>query len=122
MKLRKYGPAFPNAADLMAWAEARKDPSAQPWAEFVGATLFGLETVPVRALSEHVTLHLTVAERLARGLDPAGSGALWGRGAGAEARILRQELAAEAPHGGDFSALAYRDLFEACLLYTSRCV
>ena len=115
LKLRKYGPAFPNAADLMAWAEARKDPSAQPWAEFVGATLFGLETVPVRALSEHVTLHLTVAERLARGLDPAGSGALWDKEAGAAAQAMMQELSAEAPHGGDFSALAYRDLFEALI-------
>ncbi|MBH1973931.1 MAG: double-strand break repair protein AddB [Rhodobacteraceae bacterium] len=115
LKLRKYGPAFPTATDILAWAEARQDPSAPPWARFVCATLFGLETVPTQALSEHIALHRGVAESLARGVEPEGSGGLWEKEAGAAALALMQELAAEAPYGGDFSAAAYRDLFESLI-------
>lgn len=112
LKLRKTGPAFPTGPDLLQWAAARSD-NALPWAQFLADTLQDLDQIPRRPLAEHVSQHRGLSEALARGLDPAGSGALWNKPAGIEALALMETLAAEAPHGGTFSAPEYRDLFEA---------
>ena len=112
LKLRKTGPAFPTGADLLAWAAARDD-AALPWAQFLADTLQDLDQIPRRPLTEHVAQHRALSEALARGLDPAGSGDLWDKPAGIESLALMETLAAEAPHGGNFSAVEYRDLFEA---------
>ena len=113
LKLRRKGPAFPQAADLLAWAAAQKDPEAVTWASFFAPALTNLDIVQEAPLSEHVSRHRLLAESIARGLDPEGSGGLWAKEAGAEALKLMETLAAEAPHGGSFTAAAYRDLFES---------
>lgn len=112
LKLRKSGPSFPTAEDLLAWAEARKD-NALPWAQFLANCLHGLDQIPARPLAEHVAQHRALSETLARGLDQTGSGELWLKEAGIEALALMDTLSAEAPYGGTFSAVEYRDLFEA---------
>lgn len=112
LKLRKNGPAFPTGADLLEWAAARAD-NALPWAQFLADSLQDLDQISRRPLAEHVAQHRALSEALARSLDPAGSGALWEKAAGIEALALMETLAAEAPHGGSFSAAEYRDLFEA---------
>ena len=112
LKLRKQGPAFPTGADIVAWAGARND-DALPWAQGLAAGLADLETIPRRPLAQHVAQHRTLAETLARGLAPDGAGELWQKEAGIEALKLMDELTAEAPYGGAFSAAEYRDLFEA---------
>lgn len=112
LKLRKQGPAFPTGADIVAWAGARND-DALPWAQALAASLADLEVIPRRLLADHVAQHRALAETLARGLAPDGAGELWQKAAGIEALKLMDELTAEAPHGGTFSAAEYRDLFEA---------
>ncbi|MDB5658565.1 MAG: RecB family exonuclease-like protein [Cypionkella sp.] len=112
LKLRKKGPAFPTTADLLAWAEARRD-DALPWAHFVATSFEDLDQVARRPLTEHVAHHRALSEALARGLDPSGSGDLWNKAAGIEALALVDNLSAEAPYGGTFSAAEYRDLFES---------
>lgn len=112
LKLRKHGPAFPTAVDLLEWAKARDDDSL-PWAEFIASCLNGLDAIARRPLAEHVSQHLAVAEAFARGLSAVGTGELWKKEAGAEALALMESLTTEAPYGGQFSAVEYRDLFEA---------
>lgn len=115
LKLRRKGPAFPQAEDLQAWAQVQKDAGVLPWASFVARSLTGLETVSEAPLSEHVTRHRRLAEDIARGLDAEGTGGLWAKEAGAAALELMETLANESPHGGSFKAAAYRDLFEALI-------
>lgn len=115
LHLRKYGPVFPDAASLRHWAAQRKEPEALPWAEAIGQALDGLEQVRTRPLQAHVDHHRAVAEALARGTDPDGSGGLWEKEAGIEALKQMESLAAEAPYGGDFSAADYADLFRVFL-------
>jgi RecB family exonuclease len=113
LSLRRNGPAFPDAASLAAWATAQKDPAVMPWALAIGQAISGLETVGTRPLLDHVRHHRAVAEALARGTDPEGSGGLWLKEAGIEALKQIETLEAEAPHGGSFSAAEYDDLFGA---------
>ncbi len=113
LKLRKHGPSFPTGDDLITWAQTRTDAGIQDWAGFLAQALAGLEAVASRGLADHVTQHRALAETLARGTAVSGSGALWDKEAGLAALALMTDLAAEAPHGGTFSAPAYRDLFDA---------
>lgn len=113
LKLRRYGPSFPTGADLIVWAQTRKDSGIQDWASFIASALDGLEGIVTRPLTDHVSQHRSLAETLARGTAPSGTGGLWDKEAGIAALALMDDLASEAPHGGSFSAPAYRDLFGA---------
>ncbi len=113
LKLRRYGPSFPTGADLIVWAQTRKDSGIQDWASFIASALDGLEGIATRPLTDHVSQHRSLAETLARGTAPSGTGGLWDKEAGIAALALMDDLASEAPHGGSFSAPAYRDLFGA---------
>ncbi len=115
LKLRRKGPAFPQAQDLQEWAAVQKDPSLPAWSHFVASSLTGLETVGEAPLLDHVTRHRALAESVARGLDATGSGVLWLKEAGAAALKLMDDFTAEAPHGGTFTPAAYRDLFESLI-------
>lgn len=113
LKLRRYGPSFPTGADLIVWAQTRKDSGIQDWASFIASALDGLEGIATRPLTDHVSQHRSLAETLARGTALSGTGGLWDKEAGIAALALMDDLASEAPHGGSFSAPAYRDLFGA---------
>ncbi len=115
LKLRKSGPAFPTGRTLIDWAKSRAEPGIVAWAEFLARVLDVAEIKLRRALVEIVAHHLTLAEALARGTAPVGSGVLWDKEAGAEALALMAGLAKEAPHGGPYSAVEYRDLFGSLL-------
>ncbi|QUS36414.1 double-strand break repair protein AddB [Falsirhodobacter algicola] len=115
LHLRRNGPPFPVAADLAAWAATRPADGVADWAEWVGATLDGLEGIGTRSLSAHLEHHLRVAERLAAGPGATGSGALWSAAAGEAACALVSDLRAEAEHGGDMSPADYAELFDSVL-------
>lgn len=115
LKLRRKGPAFPEAADLRSWAEAQKDPALPAWTAFFADALTRLDDIPEAPLTTHVARHRELAEAIARGEDAAGSGRLWEEAAGIEALALMDTLTAEAPYGGSFTAAAYRDLFNALI-------
>ncbi|MFE3835818.1 double-strand break repair protein AddB [Pseudogemmobacter sonorensis] len=112
LSLRQRGPAFPDPAALRHWAEARKEPLAPHWAERMGAILVGLADTAAATLPERIARHRNLAEALARGTDPGGSGALWERAAGAEALAAMDELAREAPEGFALSLKDYAALLD----------
>lgn len=115
LKLRRYGPAFPDGQTLRDWAATRKDDGVADWADWLARSLQGLEDVLRRPLSDHVDRHLALAEALACGPADTGSGGLWDKSAGVAALKAVQELQAEASNGGDFSCAEYQDLFLAVL-------
>lgn len=113
LRLRRHGPVFPTGADLQAWAETREDPQAVAWAAALAAVIDRFEPVPSLPLTDLVALHRNLAESLARGTAPDGSGGLWDKEAGDSARATFQALQDESPHGGQFQPAEYADLFEA---------
>ncbi len=112
LHLRRKGPAFPTGGDLVAWA---KDDDRAAWAAPLADALKGLEHISTRPLADHVSHHKSLAEALARGNGPSGSGALWAEDAGIKALAVLDDLAREAVHGGDMSPQDYTALFTAVL-------
>lgn len=115
LTLRRKGPVFPTGADLSDWAATRNDPQASLWASALGAVIDQFEPVATLPLTALVTLHRSLAEMLARGTAPDGSGGLWEKAAGIAALQQMQVLQDESPHGGNFSPAAYADLFNALI-------
>jgi len=121
LKLRRYGPAFPTGEDLIAWAQAQKNPAVLPWAEWVARCITLADLPDARPLTEHVADHLALVTALAGGAaqthEPGAAiaGDLWAKEAGAEARKTMDALILEAEHGGTMTPADYRDLFEAIL-------
>ncbi len=109
LHLRRYGPAFPAWRDLQSWAG--QDADRQTWAAWIGSALDGLEAVGARPLSEHLENHIQIAECLAAGPAGTGSGGLWDKAAGREARRWVGELRREAEYGGTLSPFDYASLF-----------
>ncbi|MFD1914237.1 double-strand break repair protein AddB [Halodurantibacterium flavum] len=114
LHLRRKGPAFPTGAAILDWASARGDDDLIRWAGWLAALLEGLETIGERPLSDHVAQHLHLAEALAGGPE-GGTGELWLKEAGQTARRVVDDLLREAPWGGIFATVDYRDLFAAVL-------
>ncbi|WP_158965108.1 double-strand break repair protein AddB [Chachezhania sediminis] len=113
LHLRRYGPAFPDAAALVRWAEKQADRRGI-WVEWLTDTLCGLDDRAEDTLEGWTERLLSVAERVAGG--PAeGSGGLWERNAGIKARSVLDLLQAEAPAGGDLTATEFADLLGALL-------
>lgn len=108
LRLRRKGPAFPDAVFLRDWAGARPEEGAAVWGEGVAEGIEALARAGTAALAAHVALHRRVAERL------AGAG-LWDKEAGAAALAVMEDLAAEADAGGVLAVHDYRDLFEAII-------
>jgi double-strand break repair protein AddB len=100
LRLREAGPAFPTAADLAEFAATRRLAETGAWSAAVAGVLDGLAEAGVAPLARHEAALRARAEALARGLAPAGSGALWDREGGQAARAALDLLAAEAGAGG----------------------
>lgn len=115
LSLRRKGPPFPTPDSLRNWASGQKDPRAVTWAEWIIASLTGLETLRRRALADHLGHHLAIAETLSRGPWAEGEGELWLKPAGVEARRVVAELQAEAAIGGILAVHDYRNLFDSVL-------
>ncbi|MBL9051288.1 MAG: double-strand break repair protein AddB [Tabrizicola sp.] len=111
LHLRRNGPAFPTAQTLTDWAETCDAAQAQDWARIVGSTICGHEGTPRMPLPAFVARHLGITETLARGFAETGSGALWEKAAGEEARKALTDLEREAEAGGDLTPADYAGLF-----------
>lgn len=110
LRLRRYGPAFPDAVALRAWAGS-DEPARQAWADWLTEVLDGLERAEVEPLSAMIETHLARSARLAAG--PQGrveASELWREEGGAECLRLFDDLRAEAAYGGDYSPSDYADL------------
>ena len=114
LRLRRFGPPFPTAQSLAAWA-AKSDESRKSWAAWLGGLIGGLEKIGTRSLSAHLDHHLALAQAFAAGPDGQGTGELWRQAAGREAQRQIEELRREAQHGGDLSVSDYASLFHAVL-------
>lgn len=131
LRLRRHGPAFPDAAALLHWANLpdrshRSDPQAggaseaAPWASWLGRVLeaLGGPTAQETArndtpLADHLAdLHRILA--LLAGTDSADA-PLWQEDAGAATAEVLRELEAEAAQAGPLSAVAFSDLLGALL-------
>ncbi|MEJ2023344.1 MAG: double-strand break repair protein AddB, partial [Maritimibacter sp.] len=104
---------YPTPEALMVWAEQRED--RRDWAVWVGSILGEFAQTGTRPLTEHVAHVLAVAEHLCAGPVGEGSGELWEKPAGREARKVCDELIREAPYGGSFAPADFRDLFASVL-------
>jgi ATP-dependent helicase/nuclease subunit B len=112
LHLRRHGPAFPKGEDLITWA---KGDDATLWATALAADLDGLDQISTRPLADHIAHHQSLAESLARGTAPAGTGTLWAENAGINALAVMANIAAEARYGADMSPQDYTALFTAIL-------
>lgn len=115
LHLRRHGPPYPDAESLRAWGETRTEPLAADWVRWLCTCFTGRNQPGDRPLSQRVEEHLLLAEHIARGCRGEGSGTLWEREAGEEARAAMDELVAEAPHGGPISGMDYAHLFHSLL-------
>ncbi len=110
LRLRRYGPAFPDRESLTKWAE--KDPdSRESWAQWLCEILEDFAAPPAAALTDHVEQHFRLAERVAAGPSAATeTSELWREAAGREARRLMEDLRSQSGFGGHLGALDYADL------------
>lgn len=120
LHLRRHGPAFPTAANLLAWGRARKDAeTAEPWCSWLAGVLerfAGMgDAASARALGEHLALHVALTDEVTRGADGQGTATFWEKEAGLAAAAMVAELAAEAEHGGTLTLTEYRNLFTALI-------
>lgn len=115
LRLREKGPVFPTGADLLAWGAAQKEPFALGWATALAGVVDAVAGPATLPLADHVRRLRLVAERLARGPAPEGTGGLWEKAAGAEALAFLSALEAEADHGATVTAGEFRDLFDSLI-------
>jgi double-strand break repair protein AddB len=112
---RREGPAFPTAESLARWAAASGIDGAGSWAAMLGETLCGHDAQGVAPLPALVARHLAVTEHLARGFAETGTGTLWEKEAGLEARAAMEELRTEAEAGGAVTPGDYANLLRTVL-------
>lgn len=115
LKLRRYGPAFPDFATVLDWAGKQSLDGALGWAQSIAPIFAARCDDSPRPLAAHITAHLNLSESLARGTDEGGTGALWQAEAGAALQLLMAELQANADAAADMSASDYCALFETLL-------
>ncbi len=109
LHLRRYGPPFPTADDLMAWAGNDEDRSN--WVAWLAPFVTGQAEHGVQPLTAYLEKHLQLAEGLAAGPDATGSGGLWDEAAGREAARICADMRQAAPAGGQINARDYAALF-----------
>lgn len=115
MQLRRKGPAFPTGEALLTWAATRKETGLLPWAQTLATLIERAAGITTGTLADLVAAQCELAEAFARGTAAEGSGTLWDKEAGVEARKLMSGLATEADAGGVLAPVEYRDLFDAVI-------
>ncbi len=112
VKLRRFGPVFPDLETVLNWAAQQRIAGATEWALAL-APLFSAGVGPApRTLSRHIADHIALTEALARGTAMNGTGALWDGAAGREIRNLMDELTREADAAAPLTIQDYRAMFE----------
>ena len=109
LHLRRYGPPFPDADALMAWADKGKDRLA--WATWLASLVTGHDIAGTQPVGAYLDQHLALAQSLSAGPDAQGTGGLWDEAAGREAARACENLRLAAPMGGDIGARDYIALF-----------
>ena len=115
LHLRRKGPAFPDAGFLRDWASKRREVGAAEWGASLAAVLEAATALPRAPLPELVGHHIALAERLARGAMPDGSGALWDQDPGVKALAVMHALVNDSPSALLLEAADYAPLLAAVL-------
>ncbi|MCX7301689.1 MAG: double-strand break repair protein AddB [Rhodobacterales bacterium] len=118
LSIRRKGPPFPTGADVIRWAEQSGGTEAGwlNWATWIASWTDALVGAGTRSLSDHLTAHIALSERIAGGPDAAiGAGALWAEAAGRSARAICDDLVRHADAGGVLSTRDYAALFGSVL-------
>ncbi|GAA6165545.1 double-strand break repair protein AddB [Pelagimonas sp. KU-00592-HH] len=112
--VRRKGLTYPQPDILQAWAAAR-DPEDQTWAAWLVSVFCDQEMPGECDFAVRLEGHISLAERIARGQVPEGSGELWEKAAGREAAKLVAQLRENAQYAGPISVSDYSDLFGAVI-------
>ncbi len=117
LEIRRNGPPFPTLDSLTNWAlkKPEQHPDRLDWVTWIASILMDLRDDTIRPLSEHITHHINIAERLSAGPDVDGAGELWKKPAGREALRVMSQLRTHADAGGDMSAREYRRIVSSVL-------
>ena len=120
LQLRRDGLPYPDAEGVLKLARKTvsrsKDPAQMDvWADWVGTHLTDCELTGNRPLEDWVALHMALADAIADGATPSQPNGLWQHHAGEEAAKVMNDLAENAPYGGEMSAADYTDLVGALL-------
>lgn len=117
LRLRRRGPAFPDARALRAFAESQgTDPGCPAWAAWLGGLLDRLARRGDRPLADHLTDHLALAEDFSGGSDGfEGTNPLWREAAGRAARAAVGDLARHADAGGVVGPRDHAAILDALL-------
>lgn len=115
LHLRRHGPPYPTEDSLRAWGTGQKDSLAPDWVNWLCACFVNRDYSGEMPLQTSVAVHLELAEKIAQGCRGKGSGTLWLKDAGQEARQAVTELKTEAHHAGALSASDYSSLFHKIL-------
>lgn len=113
LRLRRYGPPFPDHDSFAAFAVGR---DLMPgWTDWLASCFAEKTTQGEHHLSEWVSQLRDLAETISKGSQPAEAGGLWDKKAGREALKVIENLQAEAPYGGAMTARDFADLLRALL-------
>ena len=113
LRLRRYGPPFPDHDSFAAFAVGR---DLMPgWTDWLASCFADKTTQGEHHLSEWVSQLRDLAETISKGSQPAEAGGLWDKKAGREALKVIENLQAEAPYGGAMTARDFADLLRALL-------
>ena len=115
LHLRRHGPPYPEAAQLIAWAKALEDDDALAWAHWISDCFCSKAVSGDMPLTDLVALHLDLATRIAQGPDADCAHGLWQEDAGEEAWKAVSALSNNAEHGGQIGATDYCSLFHSIL-------
>jgi double-strand break repair protein AddB len=119
LELRRNGPPYPDARDLLAWAETRDGDTgtdARTRTTWLLETIDGLPQIGTAPLAAHAARLRQVAEALAAGPAPdPRPDTLWSGQDGRQARQALDDLEAEAGHGGDMDASDFDVLLSSVL-------
>lgn len=120
LRIRQRGLPYPDPDGLRRLLQNTvKSESEQAalmdWADWVGETFTGRDHAGPRPLSDWVSRHLALAERIAGGLGSPDAGELWQKKAGQKALEVMQTLADQAGFGAPMTVPDYGDLVGALL-------
>jgi double-strand break repair protein AddB len=115
LHLRRFGPPFPIGKTIIDWADRSQDTKRHAWAAWIASILNDVDLRPKQGLNSHITAILTLAERLSRGQNPDGTGGLWDKAPGREARRVCDTILRDADASGDMTATEFAGLFGSLL-------
>ena len=115
LHLRREKHPFPTPDIVLSWAGKHSDTARAAWATWVATIISTIDTSGLQPLADHLTTLISRAEALARGESTDGSGGLWDRSAGREARRICDEILQESDAADSMSESDFASLFNAIL-------